>query len=138
MPRSSHASKGKSDRITLRFDQQTNDFYRRKANEAGVSVSEYCRQKLVRGIVNDNVEQLEKRLAALLTATPNLAQNSSVTSSPTGRDFSDFLPIDLVRATFFCREILSAIAKDRNAQFVFEAQDRAELATQKLMGGDRG
>ncbi|CAM2163417.1 Mobilization protein [Burkholderia cepacia] len=138
MPRSSHASKGKSDRITLRFDKPTNDFYRRKANEAGIPVAEFCRQILVRGIVSENVEQIEKRLNALLATIPNSAQTSNGGPPPTGGSFAAELPLDLVRAVFFCREVLTTIVSDRNIQFVHQAQDRAEAATKKALGGDRG
>jgi len=138
MPRSSHASKGKSDRITLRFDRPTDQFYRRKANEAGIPVAEFLRQILVRGIVNDNVEQLEKRLNALLAVMPNPAQTSKSGSPGAGGISSGELPPDLVRAVFLCREVLTTIISDRNVQLFHQAQDRAEAATKKLMGGSHG
>ncbi|RQU99049.1 hypothetical protein DF047_35735 [Burkholderia cenocepacia] len=138
MPRSSHASKGKSERITLRFDRPTNEFYRRKANEAGVPVAEFCRQILVRGIVNDNVEQIEKRLNALLAAIPNSAQATNGQAVHSGVNSSGLLPTDLVRAIYLCREVLTTIVSDRNIQFLHQAQDRAEAATRKLLGESNG
>ncbi|MCW3696726.1 hypothetical protein [Burkholderia cenocepacia] len=138
MPRSSHASKGKSERITLRFDRPTNEFYRRKANEAGVPVAEFCRQILVRGIVNDNVEQIEKRLNALLSAIPISAQAANGQAVHAGGNSSHLLPTDLVRAIYLCREVLTTIVSDRNIQFLHQAQDRAEAATKKLLGESNG
>lgn len=138
MPRSSHASKGKSERITLRFDRPTNEFYRRKANEAGVPVAEFFRQILVRGIVNDNVEQIEKRLNALLSAIPISAQAANGQAAHSGGNSSHLLPTDLVRAIYLCREVLTTIVSDRNIQFLHQAQDRAEAATKKLLGESNG
>ncbi|NTX19004.1 hypothetical protein [Burkholderia cepacia] len=138
MPRSSHASKGKSDRITLRFDKPTNDFYRRKANEAGIPVAEFCRQILVRGIVSENVEQIEKRLNALLATIPNSAQSSNGGPPPTGGNSVAELPLDLVRAVFFCREVLKTIVSDRDVQAFHRAQETAEVATKKLLGDSHG
>ncbi|WP_186166159.1 hypothetical protein [Burkholderia gladioli] len=134
MPRSSHAGKGKSDRITLRFDKPTNEFYRRKANEAGVSVSEYCRQVLAQGVTNDNVVQLEKRLTALLALFPDPAKinGNQASGAPNGSGL--MLPVEIVRATFFSREVLKAIASNQNKQTYYAAQEAAEAETQKLLG----
>lgn len=134
MPRSSHAGKGKSDRITLRFDKPTNEFYRRKANEAGVSVSEYCRQVLAQGVMNDNVVQLEKRLTALLALFPDPAKINGSHAGGTPNGSGLILPAELVRATFFSREVLKAIAAKQNQQIFYDAQDAAEAETRKLLG----
>lgn len=134
MPRLVGSSKGKTGRLTVRLDKPTEDFYRKKAQEAGIPVAEYCRQLLMRGVVNDNVQQLEKRLEALLAAMPGFAGNSG--SSPTavaGKSVA-LLPADLVRAIFFSREVLTSIVSDRNIQFFHQAQDRAEAAAKKLLG----
>ncbi|MBS2132363.1 hypothetical protein KEX41_29720 (plasmid) [Burkholderia thailandensis] len=128
MPRPKGTGKGLADRVTIRFDEVTSAFYRRKANEAGMSVAEYCRQLLVRGIINDNVQVLEQRIQALL----------SVNSSHQAGSRSGPVRPELLEAVFFCKEVLTAIISDRNIQHFYDAQDRAKLEVKKLQEAQHG
>ncbi|WP_244139261.1 hypothetical protein [Burkholderia gladioli] len=120
--------------MTIRLDKPTEDFYRRKAQEAGVPLAEHCRQLLMRGIIQDNVEQLEKRLTALLALFPDPAKinGNHASGAPNGSGL--MLPAEIVRATFFSREVLKAIAAKQNQQIFYDAQDAAEAETRKLLG----
>ncbi|MBU9172290.1 MULTISPECIES: hypothetical protein [Burkholderia] len=134
MPRLAGSNKGKSGRVTIRLDKPTEDFYRRKAQEAGVPLAEHCRQLLMRGIIQDNVEQLEKRLTALLALFPDPAKinGSHGSGAPNGSGL--MLPAEIVRATFFSQEVLKAIASNQNKQTYYAAQEAAEAETKKLLG----
>ncbi|WP_223997698.1 hypothetical protein [Burkholderia gladioli] len=134
MPRLAGSNKGKSGRVTIRLDKPTEDFYRRKAQEAGVPLAEHCRQLLMRGIIQDNVEQLEKRLTALLALFPDPAKINGNHGSGAPNGSGLMLPAEIVRATFFSREVLKAIAAKQNQQIFYDAQDAAEAETRKLLG----
>ncbi len=49
MPKTHFSSKGPTRPITIRLEHDVEQFYRRKANEHGVSMAEYLRQTLVQG-----------------------------------------------------------------------------------------
>ncbi len=97
-------------------------------------LAEHCRQLLMRGIIQDNVEQLEKRLTALLALFPDPAKinGNHASGAPNGSGL--MLPAEIVRATFFSREVLKAIAAKQNQQIFYDAQDAAEAETRKLLG----
>ncbi len=144
MPRPAGSGKGSADRVTIRFDRDASVFYRRKANEAGISLAEYCRQLLVRGVVNDNVQRLEQRISALSDvlgsrALPDVsalsAQSAAATSSTVGAVPAQ---LDVLTAIFLCREILSATMHDRDPQGLYQAQERARVSAEKVSGARRG
>ena len=56
------SSKGQSQQINVRFDGLTAEFLKRKANEAGISVTEFVRQMVTRGIHAENIATVEARL----------------------------------------------------------------------------
>ncbi|XHO77746.1 hypothetical protein BCC0238_007340 (plasmid) [Burkholderia gladioli] len=97
-------------------------------------LAEHCRQLLMRGIIQDNVEQLEKRLTALLALFPDPAKINGNHASGTPNGSRLMLPAEIVRATFFSREVLKAIAAKQNQQIFYDAQDAAEAETKKLLG----
>ncbi|CAG9236038.1 hypothetical protein BGLA2_700051 [Burkholderia gladioli] len=97
-------------------------------------LAEHCRQLLMRGIIQDNVEQLEKRLTALLALFPDPAKINGNHGSGAPNGSGLMLPAEIVRATFFSREVLKAIAAKQNQQIFYDAQDAAEAETRKLLG----
>ncbi|MGS1000120.1 hypothetical protein ACVCH0_00035 [Burkholderia glumae] len=146
MSRLAGSSKGKSDRLTLRLDKPTRDFYRRKAQEAGVPVAEFCRQLLMRGVVGTNVEQLESRVTALITAVQQIAAQIAATPAPAPatpgaeRVQSSGIRLNKVQhaqleAVFTSAEILGTIAHDRSPQVRDRAQDAARAKIRELTGG---
>ncbi|MGS1047315.1 hypothetical protein ACVCIC_00115 [Burkholderia glumae] len=146
MSRLAGSSKGKSDRLTLRLDKPTRDFYRRKAQEAGVPVAEFCRQLLMRGVVGTNVEQLESRVTALITVVQQIAAQIAATPVPAPaapgaeRVQSSGIRLNKVQhaqleAVFTAAEILGTIAHDRSPQVRDRAQDAARAKIRELTGG---
>ncbi|NVE26306.1 plasmid mobilization protein [Burkholderia glumae] len=146
MPRSSGTSKGKSFPLTIRLNRDENQHYRSKANEAGLSVSEYCRQKLARGQLGDGLAQLENRLTALITAVQQIAAQIAATPVPAPaapgaeRVQSSGIRLNKVQqaqleAVFTSAEILGTIAHDRSPQVRDRAQDAARAKIRELTGG---
>ncbi|WLE64157.1 hypothetical protein GIY62_35450 (plasmid) [Burkholderia plantarii] len=149
MPRSSGTSKGKSFPLTIRFNRDENQHYRSKANEAGLSASEYCRQKLARGQLGDGIAQLENRLTALITAVQQIAaqlasmQVPAPASPGAERGQSSGTRLNKVQlahleAVFTAAEILSVIAHDKSPQVRDRAQDVARAKIRELTGGGNG
>ncbi|RQU97926.1 hypothetical protein DF047_37615 [Burkholderia cenocepacia] len=133
MPRLKTPGKGASKPISFKLDPESERFYRRKAQENGVSLSDYIRKQLALGVVTENVSLIDQRLKALIQ------QLSGHTPSDGGPGKSvQTLPSELVQAVFFSREVLTSIISDRNIQFFHQAQDRAEAATRKLLGESNG
>lgn len=62
MPRPRGFGKGETARANVRLDPDTLAFYKARANESGVSLSEYLRQTLTQGVITENVTAIEARL----------------------------------------------------------------------------
>ena len=77
MPRQKGTSKGSTKPITLRLDDDTETFYKRKANEHGISLSEYLRQTLVQGVIAENIREAEERIRALFAEARAVAATAS-------------------------------------------------------------
>ncbi len=119
MPRVRGSGKGETARYNIRLDDDTAQFYKSKANQQGVSLSEYLRRTLVQGIIADNVLEIEQRLRSA-AAVPAAA--------PSGQK----LPDEVVQSIFNCEALLTAIVQARDIQETYRAQDRAKLKLQKL------
>ncbi|QKM57673.1 hypothetical protein [Burkholderia glumae] len=132
MPRSSLARKGGSKFVGFKLDEVSDRFYRRKAQEAGLTLSDYIRKLLMQGVVNDNIQSLEQRIQAL---TAHLHANP-VAAAPPGDTVS--ANTEVVTAIFLCREILSATMHDRDPQSLYKAQERARVNAEKVSGARRG
>lgn len=135
MPRLKTPGKGAPKPISFKLDPESDRFYRRKAQENGLSLSDYLRKLLLQGVVNENVSIIEQRLKGLisqLSGSSPTAQGSPAAAAAFG------VPVDVVRAIFFNREVLTSIISDRNIQLYHQAQDKAEAAAQRLLGGANG
>ncbi|WP_334001400.1 hypothetical protein [Burkholderia gladioli] len=129
MPRLKTPGKGASKPISFKLDPESERFYRRKAQESGVSLSDYIRKHLAQGVITENVSLIEQRLRGLIDLLA--AQASALGAqghAPT------MLPVEIVRATFFSQEVLKAIASTQNKQTYYAAQEAAEAETKKLLG----
>ena len=114
MPRIRGIGKGVTERINIRLDPEVTSFYRRKANEHGVSISEYLRQTLVQGIITENVQEIEERL---LKVADGLKRS-------TNQDRAS-MPDELLLSIFTTEALLSAIVESRDTQQLYEAQNTA-------------
>ena len=128
MPKSHSSSKGPTRPITIRLEHDVEQFYRRKANEHGVSMAEYLRQTLVQGVIAENVFEIEQRLRRLIAEIHAGGQ----TGDRTG--ISD----ELLLSAFTSEHLLTAIVEARDIQKLYEAQDAAKARLAELKGGTDG
>ncbi|MBJ9711896.1 hypothetical protein MMZ06_27770 [Burkholderia gladioli] len=129
MPRLKTPGKGASKPISFKLDPESERFYRRKAQESGLSLSDYIRKQLAQGVITENVSLIEQRLRGLIDL---LAGQASAAGAQVNA--RTMLPAEIVRATFFSQEVLKAIASNQNKQTYYAAQEAAEEETKKLLG----
>ncbi|MBU9193072.1 hypothetical protein KTD33_00835 [Burkholderia gladioli] len=129
MPRLKTPGKGASKPISFKLDPESERFYRRKAQESGLSLSDYIRKQLAQGVITENVSLIEQRLRGLIDLLAGQASAAGAQGNA-----RTMLPAEIVRATFFSQEVLKAIASNQNKQTYYAAQEVAEAETKKLLG----
>jgi len=125
MPRPRGTGPGPSERINVRLDGETAALYRQKANERGMSVSEYLRQTLVQGVIAENVADIEERLTALI-------QQNAAAALPAR---TAELPESVLLSIFTSEALLAAIVEARDVQELYAAQQRARSRLDRLKAG---
>ncbi|AOJ79174.1 hypothetical protein WS86_00040 (plasmid) [Burkholderia savannae] len=128
MPRKAGTGKGESDRFNIRVDWDTGAFYRRKANEHGISPSEYLRQLLVQGVITETVQEIETRLMGVLSRM----------SAGSGGGGGVEIPDEVVLSILTSEEMLAAIVEARDPQELYRAQDRAREKMKRMKGAKNG
>jgi plasmid stability protein len=123
LPKIKGNGKGSSGRINIRLEQDVLAYYRTKANEHGVSISEYLRRLLTQGVIAETVYEIEERLKHVV-AEINEHKDTSSTS----------LHDDVLFSIFTSEALLSAIVEARDTQKLYEAQDKAKARLNKLKG----
>lgn len=116
MPRARSPGKGASDRFNIRLDPETAAYYRKRANENGISVAEYLRQLLVQGVIAENVQEIELRLKAAVAQI-------NATSASAGQAQ---IPEELAFSILLSEQLLIAIVEARDIQQIYAAQDRVK------------
>lgn len=124
MPRKKGTGKGPTLRCNIRLDEHTSAYYRTKANEHGISLSEYLRQMLVQGVIAENVNEIEQRLKRTIAEI-----NAAARSSQNGGAHDEML-----LSVFTCEALLTAIVEARNPQELYSAQDVARAKLERLEG----
>jgi len=126
MPRPRGSGKGETARINIRLDPETEAFYKRKANESGVSLSQFLRDTLVQGIVCESVAEidarLQQRIDAAVAAADKIIQQRS-------------LHVMLERALLESHAMLVKIVEAQDVQVVYRAQEIARDRLQKMRAG---
>lgn len=122
MGRLKGTGKGYTYRTQIRFDEATDAYYRRRANEHGVSLSEYLRQILVQGVIAENVQEIELRLQAACAKMAEIFGNARMKTSTDE---------NLKLAAYTSEELLKAIVEARDPQELYAAQDRAKRRVQR-------
>lgn len=122
MPRKKGSGKGETERFNIRLDPEVASFYRTKANEHGISLSEFLRQTLVQGVIAENVHEIEARLQHLISQT-SLSERSA------GRMA---IPDELLLSVFTTESILSEIAESQDVQRLYKAQNAARAKLNRL------
>ena len=115
MPRSKQTSLGATERFNVRLDPDSAAFYRAKANEHGISMSEFFRQILVQGIIADTVHEIELRLRA---AVADIRDGDVALRTP-------LIPDDVLLSLFSIEAMLVTIVTARDIQGLYAAQDKA-------------
>lgn len=121
MPRPKGTGKGLNKPITIRLPPEEEVFYRRKANEHGVSLSAYLSKMLVAGVAAENVQDVEARLRSVIASIPASLQGGGIQALP-----------ENVRLSIYTSEyMLTAIVEARNPQELYAAQDKAKARIAK-------
>lgn len=128
MPRAKGTGKGTTERFNIRLDEDTARFYRTKANEHGISISEYLRQTLVQGVIAENVHEIEQRLRRVIDEIGAGAQGASQL----------VIPDEMLLSVFTSESMLTAIIEARDVQQLYEAQNTAKAKLARLKGGGHG
>jgi hypothetical protein len=122
MPRQKGTGKGSTERFNIRLDAETAAFYRTKANEHGITISEFLRQTLVQGIIAESVQEIENRLKSTVEALNSKAHDSS--KSP----LSDKILLSILNS----EALLSAIVQAKDIQHLYTAQDSAKQKLREI------
>lgn len=125
MPRAKGTGKGPTERFNIRLDGDTASFYRTKANEHGISISEYLRQTLVQGVIAENVQDIEQRLRRLLDEIRTGGQGGGKVD----------IPEELLLSVFTAEHMLAAIVEAKDVQQLYDAQDKAKAKLKRMKGG---
>lgn len=125
MPRQRGTGKGESARITLRFEPEELAYYGKRAQVAGVSTSAFIRQRLLEGMVAENVATLEARLVALL-------QQIQTASAAAGGGRGGVTSDDLLLSVFTSEALLATVVQSQDAQALYAAQDAAKAKLKRL------
>ncbi len=128
MPRPKSSSKGPTRPVAVRLEPDVEQFYKRKANEHGIALSEYLRQTLVQGVIAENVDEIEHRLRRLVDEIHAGRQTGARTA----------IPDELLLSVFMSEQLLSAIVEARDIQKLYEAQDAARARLRELKGEGNG
>jgi hypothetical protein len=122
MPRQKGTGKGATERFNIRLDPAEASFYRTKANEHGISMSEFLRRTLVQGIIAENVQDIETRMRSVLSEVNPTKE--TVTQGP--------IPTHVIQSIFTSEALLTAIVEARDIQQLYQAQDKAKARLEKL------
>ena len=125
MPRAKGTGKGPTERFNIRLDEDTAGFYRTKANEHGISISEFLRQTLVQGVIAENVQDIEQRLRRLLDEIRAGGQGGGKVE----------IPDELWLSVFTAEYMLAAIVEAKDVQQLYEAQNKAKAKLKRIKGG---
>ncbi|MDB5770943.1 MAG: hypothetical protein JWM42_1317 [Burkholderia sp.] len=109
------------------IDKDTAAFYRRKAKEAGVTVSEFLRNTLHEGVVAENVQDVEDRIRARIASIPGSME------SP-GQGLTDEIALSIITS----EALLSAIVEAQDPQALYRAHDAARVKLRKIKGVSNG
>jgi len=123
MPRPRGFGKGETGRANIRLDPDTLAFYKSRANEHGVSLSEYLRQLLTQGVTTETVASIEARLNH---AGDEIAAKVSRTQT------AHSMPILLQRALLETHAMLTKIVEAQDIQAVYDAQEIAKAKLARL------
>ena len=122
MPRPKGAGKGATEVIGLRLEKEVVAYYRTKANEAGLSLSQFLKQTLMAGLAAESFEKIEERLNGIA---------SNINATVKGKST---LPEEDWKSMFLTEALVTRIVESRNPQDLYDAQLAANKKVQALKG----
>lgn len=123
MPRPKGGGKGRAKPATIRLPDDEDAFYRRKANEAGLSLNAYLTKLLVEGAVAEKVHEFEERMDA------KIAELAAVRPGGGGG-----IPDELMLSIITSEALLASVVSAQDPQLLYQAQDAAKTKFRKIKG----
>lgn len=123
MPRPRGFGKGETGRANIRLDPNTLDFYKARANEHGVSLSEYLRQLLTQGVTTETVSSIEARLSQA---------GDEIAAKVSHAQAAHSMPILLQRALLETHAMLTKIVEAQDIQALYDSQEIAKAKLARL------
>lgn len=124
MPRPKGGGKGPNSPITIRLPPDEDAFYRRKANEAGLSLNLFITKLLVEGFVSGKVQDFADAMDARIAKI----QEVGASASPGVSD-------DLMLSIITSEALLAEIVSKQDPQVLYRAQEAAKAKVRKIIGG---
>ena len=123
MPRPRGFGKGETARANVRLDPDTLAFYKTRANEHGVSLSEYLRQLLTQGVTTETVSCIEARLNQV---------GNEIAAKVSHAQAAHSMPILLQRALLETHAMLTKIVEAQDIQALYDSQEIAKAKLARL------
>lgn len=121
MPRPKGSGKGLNKPITIRLPPDEEAYYRRRANEHGVSLSAFLTKMMVAGVAAENIQDVEDRLKAVVASIP-----AAVCSSDSLK-----IPENVLQSIYTSEFLLTAIVEAKDIQQLYAAQNKATARIKK-------
>lgn len=123
MPRPKGTGKGRARPATIRLPDDEDAFYRRKANEAGLSLNAYLINLLVQGAVAEKVQDFAERMDEKIAAL-----------AAVGKIGDGGVPDEILLSIITSEALLAEIVSAQDVQVLYRAQDAARAKMKKLRG----
>lgn len=113
---------GSSDVVSVRFSHETSSFYRKRAQEAGVSLSTYIQKTLTAGVMAESVQTVNQRMNSV---ADKINMTVEALREPG-------LPDEAWKSLFMIESLLTVIVESRNPQDLYDAQEKANKRVQQM------
>lgn len=107
---------------TIRMEPEEKLFYQRRAQQHGMSLSDYLKHLQVKGLTAEQVEEMQAPISQLLERL----------SSAGGNEKSENMPETVLLSIFTIEEMLTSIVTARDVQALYEAQNKAKIKLGKM------
>ncbi len=121
MTRKKWITKGESNRITIRFDELTRNFYSNEAKHHGLDVSEYLRQLLMRGVIAVNAVEIQENF-----------RYTAAEIQANWKNMESVMPDEMALSLFTIEELLKKLVAEKNVQAYYEAQNMAQMKLKRV------
>lgn len=114
--------------VTMRLDKETATYYRRRANERGVSFSDFLRNMIVQGMIAETALDVEQRMRAIIGEMQIKAVDGG----------SAKLSENALLSIYTSEQLLAKIVEARNVQDLYDAQNKAKARIKREKGDTNG